>query len=72
MSDQNDNAIYLTIVNDEGQYSIWPSENPIPAGWKAINSAGSRSECLAYIRELWTDMRPTALRIEMAARDAAA
>lgn len=72
MPGQNDNAMYLAIVNDEGQYSIWPAENVIPAGWKATGNAASRSECLAYIKEAWTDMRPLSLRASIAAGNAAA
>jgi len=54
----------IVVVNDEEQYSIWPAERPFPAGWKAAGKQGSKEECLAYITEVWTDMRPRSLRLQ--------
>ena len=53
---------YRVVVNDEEQYSIWPLDREIPAGWQAAGREGSKDECLAYIRETWTDMRPRSAR----------
>lgn len=53
---------FLVVVNHEEQYSIWPAYRAIPAGWQAIGENGSKDECLAYISEIWTDMRPLSLR----------
>lgn len=50
------------VVNDEEQYSIWPSERALPPGWRATEFAGTRTECLAYIEHVWVDMRPRSLR----------
>ena len=50
------------VVNDEGQYSLWPSDRPLPSGWQEAGFRGSRSECLRHIAEVWTDMRPMSLR----------
>jgi MbtH protein len=36
---------FVVVVNDEEQYSIWPSEREIPAGWSAVGFDGSRTEC---------------------------
>lgn len=55
------------LVNHEGQYSLWPADHPAPAGWKEAGKSGPREECLAYIKEAWTDMRPLSLRQRMAA-----
>jgi MbtH protein len=49
------------LVNDEGQYSLWPENKPVPTGWRSC-IVGSRLECLAYVEQLWTDMRPLSLR----------
>jgi MbtH protein len=57
-----DHAIYRVVVNHEEQYSIWPSGKAIPGGWKEAGKQGSRAECLAYVEEVWTDMRPLSLR----------
>ena len=67
MSDQEieDSMTYQVVANDEEQYSIWPADKPIPAGWRAAGPSGPKSECLAYIKEVWTDMRPLSLRKHM-------
>lgn len=57
------------LINAEEQYSLWPSLQPVPAGWSAIGITGSKAECLAYIDAHWVDMRPKSLRQAM---DAAA
>jgi MbtH protein len=56
---------YLVVVNDEEQYSIWPEGQPIPAGWREADRRGSKADCLAYVEEVWTDMRPLSLRRAM-------
>jgi len=56
---------YKVVVNHEGQYSIWPAERENPAGWKDGGRSGSKAECLAYVKEVWTDMRPLTLRTNM-------
>lgn len=69
-SDQQEDArAYLVVINAEEQYSIWPLEKSMPAGWRAVGKQGSKAECLQYIEEVWTDMRPLSLRARM---DAAA
>ncbi|WP_349368668.1 MbtH family NRPS accessory protein [Salinarimonas sp.] len=56
---------YKVVMNDEEQYSIWPDEREIPAGWRAEGKAGTKEECLAHIETVWTDMRPLSLRRSM-------
>lgn len=56
---------FYVVVNHEEQYSIWPKHKTLPAGWKAVGKEGGKDECLAYIKEVWTDMRPLSLRITM-------
>lgn len=58
---ENDTIEYLVVVNDERQYSIWPSYRELPAGWSATGPRASREECLAWIESNWTDMRPRSL-----------
>ena len=53
---------YTVVVNHEEQYSIWPAEQTIPNGWRSVGQLGSKETCLAYINEVWTDMRPLTLR----------
>ncbi len=60
-----DTTIYKVVVNDEEQYSIWPADRENALGWKDVGKCGLKSECLEYIKELWTDMRPLSLRKKM-------
>ncbi len=57
---------FKVVVNHEEQYSIWPSYRENAPGWKDAGKEGTREECLAYINEVWTDMRPLSLRKRMA------
>jgi MbtH protein len=58
---------YRVVTNHEEQYSIWPASRELPAGWTDAGKSGSKEECLAYIEEVWTDLRPLSLRERMAA-----
>src|SRR6185503_17952710 len=64
--DREDTTIYKVVMNHEEQYSIWPDYKEIPLGWSDVGKTGSKAECLAYIKEVWTDMRPLSLRKKMA------
>jgi uncharacterized protein YbdZ (MbtH family) len=63
--DREDTTIYKVVVNHEEQYSIWPEYKELPLGWKDVGKSGAKPECLAYIKEVWTDMRPLSLRKQM-------
>jgi len=54
-------SLYV-VINHEEQYSIWPGDRPLPSGWRDIGRKGTRDECLNYIEEVWTDMRPSELQ----------
>lgn len=62
---EEDNAIYKVVMNHEEQYSIWPAERKNALGWRDAGKSGLKQECLAYIKEMWTDMRPLSLRQKM-------
>ncbi len=53
---------YVVVVNHEEQYALWPEELAIPAGWQDAGKHGTKEECLAYVQEVWTDLRPLSLR----------
>ena len=63
--DREDTTTYRVVVNHEEQYSIWPVDREIPLGWRDAGKSGPKAECLAYIKEVWTDMRPLSLRKQM-------
>ncbi|HOT90212.1 MAG TPA: MbtH family NRPS accessory protein [Anaerolineae bacterium] len=60
-----DTLIYKVVVNHEEQYSLWPVDRENPLGWNDAGYHGTKAECLAYIEEVWTDMRPLSLRRAM-------
>lgn len=60
-----DESLYCVVVNDEEQYSIWPEERALPDGWRAAGTRGSKADCLAWIEQVWTDLRPLSLRQEL-------
>ena len=63
--DKDDGRKYKVVINHEEQYSIWPVDREVPAGWKDEGFAGDKQECLDHIEEVWTDMRPLSLRKKM-------
>jgi len=67
MTEATDNQRYIVVKNHEEQYSLWPASKPLPLGWNNGGKSGSRAECLDYIEQVWTDMRPLSLRRQMEA-----
>lgn len=63
--EREDTTIYRAIENHDGQYSIWPADRELPLGWRDAGKTGPKSEVLAWIEEVWTDMRPLSLRKKM-------
>ncbi|MEU6070186.1 MULTISPECIES: MbtH family protein [Streptomyces] len=59
---ENPDAGYLALVNDEGQYSVWPAAAEVPAGWRVALAESSRQAVLDHIDRNWTDPRPASLR----------
>ncbi|MEV6823327.1 MbtH family protein [Amycolatopsis sp. NPDC051102] len=55
-----DGIAYQVLVNDGGQYSLWPADQAVPAGWRPDGTTGTEQECCAHVDEVWTDMRPKA------------
>lgn len=53
-----DTKVYKVVVNREGRYSIWPADGATPPGWRNASATGLKRGCLAYIKQVWTDMRP--------------
>jgi MbtH protein len=65
MWDDSDQATFKVVINDEEQYSIWPSDRHNPPGWRDAGYQGKKAECLEHIERVWTDMRPLSLRLAM-------
>jgi MbtH protein len=63
--EDEDLTIYRVVINQEEQYSIWPADRENPPGWRDAGQTGTKAECLVYIDQVWTDMRPLSLRRRM-------
>jgi len=63
--DEQDKKIYEVVINGEEQYSIWPADRPNAAGWSDAGKSGTKDECLAFIKDVWMDMRPRSVRKKM-------
>lgn len=61
----DEDGVFYALINDEGQYSLWPTFVDVPAGWEIVFGEDTRKACLDYIEENWTDMRPKSLIEEM-------
>ena len=64
-TEEEDKTPYKAVVNHEEQYSIWPADRENAPGWRDAGKVGTKEECLAYIKEVWIDMRPLSLRKRM-------
>lgn len=65
--DDEDGTFYV-LVNDEEQYSLWPTFAAVPPGWTIVHGGDgttSRQSCLDHVEQHWTDMRPKSLRDAM-------
>ncbi|HEY2290409.1 MAG TPA: MbtH family NRPS accessory protein [Thermoanaerobaculia bacterium] len=65
MSTDDHYAVYRVVINREEQYSILPIHEDNPDGWRDAGKQGTKEECLEYIVQVWTDMRPLSLRKKM-------
>ena len=70
MSWDDEGSLFKVVVNHERQYSIWPQDRDTPLGWDEEGKEGTKAECLAYVEEVWTDMRPLSLQVSMQETDA--
>ena len=62
MSWDSEDTIFNVVKNHEEQFSIWPDYKELPSGWQLAGKQGNKEECLAFIQDTWTDMRPLSLR----------
>jgi MbtH protein len=58
---ENPDGVYLVLVNEENQHSLWPEFVPVPAGWRPVHGPADRQACLDYVETNWTDLRPRSL-----------
>ena len=49
---------YEIVVNDAREYAIWPSQRPLPEGWRHSGKAGPRDELTNYLRSVFAPVVP--------------
>lgn len=59
---QSAHEVFEVVINHEEQYAIWPADKDVPVKWRTVGVRGSRDECLAHVRRVWTDMRPLSVK----------
>ena len=55
---------FYALVNNHGEYSLWPTFAEVPAGWKialgdaepGTQSGVPRDQALSFIEQHWTDL----------------
>jgi MbtH protein len=57
----NEDGVFLVLVNGENQHSLWPADITVPGGWTITHDADTRAACLEYVERHWTDLRPASL-----------
>ncbi len=62
---EDSNGSYVVLINDEGQYSLWPARIQQPAGWELAQGESSKQDCLDFIETNWVDMRPRSVVVAM-------
>jgi uncharacterized protein YbdZ (MbtH family) len=62
----DEDASFLVLINAEEQYSLWPEFAAVPDGWTVVLGSSGRTEALAFIDRVWTDLRPRSLREALA------
>lgn len=68
IDESEDTRTYIVVMNHEEQYSLWLADKNIPLGWTQVGKPGTKAECLSFVEEVWTDMRPLSLRKHMESR----
>lgn len=66
----DENGVFYVLMNDEEQYSLWPTFREVPQGWRVVfgeDGQTTRQACLDYVEQHWTDLRPRSLRESMTA-----
>jgi MbtH protein len=68
---EDPDGTYLVLVNEDEQYSLWPSFASVPDGWSVALAETDRDTCLNFVEQHWTDLRPRSLREAMQRSDVA-
>lgn len=57
----DDTGLFLVLVNDEEQRSIWPEFVKVPDGWRCEHGPADKLSCTEFVKANWIDLRPKSL-----------
>ena len=49
-------AFYRVVVNHEGCYCIWPTDDALPEGWTSTGFSSTGETALGQVAELWREI----------------
>ncbi|MFB6893419.1 amino acid adenylation domain-containing protein [Kitasatospora sp. NPDC056327] len=44
---------HAVLVNEDGQYAIWPADLTVPGGWRTVFGPAPHQECHHYVERAW-------------------
>ncbi|WP_435954793.1 MbtH family protein [Dryocola sp. BD626] len=50
---------FYILENAAGQFSLWPENCALPAGWQVTREPALPDECNGWLKENWTNLQPT-------------
>ncbi|MEK2490877.1 amino acid adenylation domain-containing protein [Kitasatospora purpeofusca] len=50
-----DSGRHAVLVNEDGQYTIWPGDFTVPSGWRTVFGPAGRAECRGYVEREWRE-----------------
>ena len=55
----NPQGQFAILQNDQGQYSLWPQQCELPAGWRVVCEPQSQEACQQWLAERWQTLDPS-------------
>jgi len=49
----SEDHLFLVLVNEKNQYSLWPQFAATPLGWQLEFGPAKRNECLQFVEQNW-------------------
>ncbi|MFL4213282.1 MbtH family protein [Enterobacter mori] len=55
----NSQGQFAILQNDQGQYSLWPQQCDLPAGWRVVCEPQSQEACQQWLAGHWQTLIPS-------------
>jgi len=55
----NPQGQFAILQNDQGQYSLWPHQCELTAGWRVVCEAQSQEACQQWLAGHWRTLEPS-------------